>query len=125
MPGSSNIKAQPSEVVTPLAGYQLLGDSFLNKGTAFTESERDDFELREESHEGPKVTVVGGVESSQVGVALAAVHHDRCEIRLKKRQQRETPRDASVSVLEWMDSHEPVVQPGRTNNRILSFGLLV
>src|SRR5471030_1694202 len=45
MPGSSNIKAQPSEAVTPLAGYQLLGDSFLNKGTAFTESERDDFEL--------------------------------------------------------------------------------
>src|SRR4051812_18619917 len=45
MPGSSNIKAQPSEAMTPLAGYQLLGDSFLNKGTAFTESERDDFEL--------------------------------------------------------------------------------
>ena len=45
MPGSSNIKVQPSEVQTPLAGYQLLGDSFLNKGTAFTEPERDDFEL--------------------------------------------------------------------------------
>jgi malate dehydrogenase (oxaloacetate-decarboxylating) len=45
MPGSSNIKVQPSEVVTPLAGYQLLGDSFLNKGTAFTEPERDQFEL--------------------------------------------------------------------------------
>jgi malate dehydrogenase (oxaloacetate-decarboxylating) len=45
MPGSSNIKVQPSEVVTPLAGYQLLGDSFLNKGTAFTEPERDVFEL--------------------------------------------------------------------------------
>ena len=45
MPGSSNIKVQPSEVQTPLAGYQLLGDSFLNKGTAFTEAERDDFEL--------------------------------------------------------------------------------
>src|SRR3954452_1222459 len=45
MPVSSNIKAQPSEVMTPLAGYQLLGDSFLNKGTAFTEAERDDFEL--------------------------------------------------------------------------------
>src|ERR1700749_4542131 len=45
MPVSSNIKAQPSEVVTPLGGYQLLGDSFLNKGTAFTEPERDEFEL--------------------------------------------------------------------------------
>ena len=45
MPGSSHVNVQPSEVVTPLAGYQLLGDSFLNKGTAFTEQERDDFEL--------------------------------------------------------------------------------
>jgi malate dehydrogenase (oxaloacetate-decarboxylating) len=33
------------EVVTPLAGYQLLSESLLNKGTAFTEQERDDFEL--------------------------------------------------------------------------------
>jgi malate dehydrogenase (oxaloacetate-decarboxylating) len=32
-------------VVTPLAGYRLLADSMLNKGTAFTEQERDDFEL--------------------------------------------------------------------------------
>ena len=45
MPGSSQVNAQPSEVVTPLAGYQLLGDSFLNKGTAFSEKERDVFEL--------------------------------------------------------------------------------
>ncbi len=45
MPGLSNVKVQPAEVVTPLAGYQLLGDSFLNKGTAFTEPERDEFEL--------------------------------------------------------------------------------
>jgi malate dehydrogenase (oxaloacetate-decarboxylating) len=45
MPGSSNVNVQPAEVVTPLAGYQLLGDSFLNKGTAFTEPERDEFEL--------------------------------------------------------------------------------
>ena len=26
MPGSSQVNAQPQEVVTPLAGYQLLGD---------------------------------------------------------------------------------------------------
>jgi malate dehydrogenase (oxaloacetate-decarboxylating) len=45
MAGSSRVKAQPSEVVTPLAGYRLLADSMLNKGTAFTEQERDDFEL--------------------------------------------------------------------------------
>src|SRR6187399_1605559 len=45
MPGSSQVNAQPQEVVTPLAGYQLLGDSFLNKGTAFSEKERDAFEL--------------------------------------------------------------------------------
>jgi malate dehydrogenase (oxaloacetate-decarboxylating) len=45
MPGSSQVNAQPPEVETPLAGYQLLGDSFLNKGTAFSEKERDAFEL--------------------------------------------------------------------------------
>ena len=46
MPGSSqNVAAQPSVMVTPLAGYRLLSDSMLNKGTAFTEQERDDFEL--------------------------------------------------------------------------------
>ena len=45
MPGSSGVKVQPVEVVTPLAGYRLLADSMLNKGTAFTEQERDDFEL--------------------------------------------------------------------------------
>jgi malate dehydrogenase (oxaloacetate-decarboxylating) len=45
MPGASQVNAQPQEVVTPLAGYQLLGDSFLNKGTAFSEKERDAFEL--------------------------------------------------------------------------------
>ena len=45
MPGSSDVNVQPSEVVTPLAGYRLLGDSLLNKGTAFSERERDDFEL--------------------------------------------------------------------------------
>jgi malate dehydrogenase (oxaloacetate-decarboxylating) len=37
--------ARPPEVVTPLAGYHLLADSFLNKGTAFTDEERDEFEL--------------------------------------------------------------------------------
>ena len=36
---------QKDNVVTALSGYHLLGDSFLNKGTAFTEQERDDFEL--------------------------------------------------------------------------------
>src|SRR6188508_101322 len=45
MSGPPHVKAQPPEVVTPLGGYQLLADSFLNKGTAFTDRERDDFEL--------------------------------------------------------------------------------
>ena len=45
MPGLSHVNVQPSEVVTPLAGYHLLADSFLNKGTAFSEMERDVFEL--------------------------------------------------------------------------------
>jgi malate dehydrogenase (oxaloacetate-decarboxylating) len=38
-------KVQAFEVVTSLSGYRLLADSILNKGTAFTERERDDFEL--------------------------------------------------------------------------------
>src|SRR3954463_2754803 len=37
--------AQPSVLVTPLSGQLLLSDSLLNKGTAFTEQERDEFEL--------------------------------------------------------------------------------
>jgi len=45
MSRSVPIDLQPSEVVTPLTGYHLLADSFLNKGTAFTEQERDEFEL--------------------------------------------------------------------------------
>jgi malate dehydrogenase (oxaloacetate-decarboxylating) len=45
MPGSSYVNAQPTELVTPFAGYQLLSDSLLNKGTAFSEQERDEFEL--------------------------------------------------------------------------------
>ena len=47
MPLSSHLKivAPPLELVTPLGGYQLLADPLLNKGTAFTEEERDDFEL--------------------------------------------------------------------------------
>src|SRR6476620_10022591 len=45
MQGSPHVSVQPSEVVTPLAGYQLLADSILNKGTAFTDKERDEFEL--------------------------------------------------------------------------------
>lgn len=31
--------------MTPLSGHHLLSDSLLNKGTAFTEQERDEFEL--------------------------------------------------------------------------------
>src|SRR5258707_8481050 len=40
-----NPAAQPSILVTPLAGHLLLSDSLLNKGTAFSEQERDEFEL--------------------------------------------------------------------------------
>ena len=32
-------------VRTALSGYELLNDPLLNKGTAFTEAERDAFEL--------------------------------------------------------------------------------
>jgi malate dehydrogenase (oxaloacetate-decarboxylating) len=32
-------------VETSLSGYELLNDPLLNKGTAFTEVERDEFDL--------------------------------------------------------------------------------
>jgi malate dehydrogenase (oxaloacetate-decarboxylating) len=36
---------KPHTVETALSGYELLNDPLLNKGTAFTEAERDEFEL--------------------------------------------------------------------------------
>src|SRR3954451_10825807 len=36
---------QPSTVTTALTGYHLLADHLLNKGTAFTDEERGEFEL--------------------------------------------------------------------------------
>jgi malate dehydrogenase (oxaloacetate-decarboxylating) len=35
----------PARVETSLSGYELLNDPLLNKGTAFTEEERDEFDL--------------------------------------------------------------------------------
>src|SRR5262245_56839966 len=34
------------KVQTSLSGYELLNDPLLNKGTAFTEAERDEFDLQ-------------------------------------------------------------------------------
>ena len=34
-----------ARVETALSGYELLNDPLLNKGTAFTEEERDEFDL--------------------------------------------------------------------------------
>ena len=47
MPQSSErpTVAELTTVTTSLAGYHLLADPLLNKGTAFTEAERDAFEL--------------------------------------------------------------------------------
>ena len=45
MAGADKLSSRPADVVTPLGGYRLLADPLLNKGTAFTEQERDDFEL--------------------------------------------------------------------------------
>ena len=45
MAGADKLSSRPADVVTPLSGYRLLADPLLNKGTAFTEQERDDFEL--------------------------------------------------------------------------------
>ncbi len=38
-------QTSPHAVETALCGYELLNDPLLNKGTAFTEAERDDFDL--------------------------------------------------------------------------------
>src|SRR5215510_9941055 len=45
MAGLPHFNAPPTEVVTPLSGYHLLADSYLNKGTAFSDRERDEFGL--------------------------------------------------------------------------------
>ena len=42
---NGNGSGQPTEVVTSLFGYHLLADPLLNKGTAFTDEERTEFEL--------------------------------------------------------------------------------
>src|ERR1700761_1460823 len=36
---------RPRVIETALAGYELLNDPLLNKGTGFSEAERDEFEL--------------------------------------------------------------------------------
>lgn len=41
----NNGTGQPCDVVTPMFGYHLLADPILNKGTAFTDDERHEFEL--------------------------------------------------------------------------------
>ena len=45
MSGPSQRTKQPSTVTTSLTGYRLLNDHLLNKGTAFTDDERTEFEL--------------------------------------------------------------------------------
>ena len=42
---NGNGSGQPTEVVTSLFGDHLLADPLLNKGTAFTDEERTEFEL--------------------------------------------------------------------------------
>ncbi|MFM0286254.1 NAD-dependent malic enzyme [Paraburkholderia megapolitana] len=45
MPNASLNAAASSDLITSLSGYELLADPLLNKGTAFTEAERDLFDL--------------------------------------------------------------------------------
>lgn len=45
MPDISTNQADSSSLATALSGYQLLADPLLNKGTAFSEAERNDFDL--------------------------------------------------------------------------------
>ena len=84
MPGSSHVNAQPTELVTPFAGYQLLSDSLLNKGTAFSEQERDAFELH--GLLPPRVATLG-----RAGVAAAS---GAARLRHRSRALRVPPRTA-------------------------------
>lgn len=45
MSKASTTEANATFVSTSRSGYELLADPLLNKGTAFTESERDAFDL--------------------------------------------------------------------------------
>ncbi|QDQ83400.1 NAD-dependent malic enzyme [Paraburkholderia megapolitana] len=45
MPNASRNAAASSDLITSLSGYELLADPLLNKGTAFSEAERDLFDL--------------------------------------------------------------------------------
>jgi malate dehydrogenase (oxaloacetate-decarboxylating) len=45
MPKVSTTEASSASLATSRSGYELLADPLLNKGTAFTESERDAFDL--------------------------------------------------------------------------------
>jgi malate dehydrogenase (oxaloacetate-decarboxylating) len=45
MPKVSTTEADSASLDTSRSGYELLADPLLNKGTAFTESERDAFDL--------------------------------------------------------------------------------
>ena len=39
------MRTDPQILQTALSGYELLNDPLLNKGTAFSEAERDEFNL--------------------------------------------------------------------------------
>jgi malate dehydrogenase (oxaloacetate-decarboxylating) len=45
MPKRSKVQSTATSFATAASGYQLLADALLNKGTAFTDAERDAFEL--------------------------------------------------------------------------------
>src|SRR5271165_5250100 len=45
MPKNSNMNSAPESLEVACSGYQLLANPLLNKGTAFTEAERDAFDL--------------------------------------------------------------------------------
>ena len=59
----------PRTIETALSGYELLNDPLLNKGTAFTDAERDTFDLH--GLLPPYVTTL----DLQVGRRLAALRN--------------------------------------------------
>src|SRR5258708_434425 len=70
------------------------------------------FELDEQLDEGNEAPVVSRIERRQVFRAVPSVDHEGRILMLLQHYEGQRARDAPVAVREWMDLHEPVVEPG-------------
>lgn len=75
-------------------------------------------ELAKQANEVGQVTVVRCVQGAQVVRAPGSIDDQRGVVRAKENQQDQCPRDASISVLEWMDPDKTMVEPRRPHQRV-------